>query len=36
MFKALMILRISSSMESKEVRLDCVKDVWLMGSTHMK
>ena len=33
MFKALMILRISSSLKSKETSLDWVKSFWLMGST---
>ena len=33
MFKALMILRISFSLNSKEVTLDWVKNVWLMGSS---
>ena len=32
-FKALIILRISSPLKAKELSLDWVRNLWLMGST---
>ena len=32
MFKTLIILRISSSLKSKEVRRDWIRNIWLTGS----